>query len=285
MKYALYIDESGLPNSISIPMKSSQTPTFVLAGIALPINSWKDYTQDLVRLKRSFFDEQIKNLGVEAYEYEIKGADLVRPGNAKNELRQKFLKAVIRLVKKYNGVSFTYCLRKEPNKVYISAKEYIAGLTHIISFYEKHLDYVQGEGIVIIDSRMAHITPNKGTDYGAAKSLLGYYFGNTHGKTLKNILEAPMFADSLLTAGLQLADIFAALIRADLERQHYTPDELSGYRNYNHVEQYHLDLKNICAKFEKKKGGVSMCLCVRGHGKQKPTKTQLEKLTQKFNSG
>ncbi len=96
-------------------------------------------------------------------------------------------------------------------------------------------------GLIILDSRMAHVEKGRGLDYTTALSLLTYFFGNEQGRQLKRLREAPLFADSGITAGVQIADIVAALIYANTYVHRLAPggaDATNNYLDYGHVKRY-----------------------------------------------
>lgn len=64
---------------------------------------------------------------------------------------------------------------------------------------------------------------------------MSYIFGNETGKTLCNLHEAPLFADSKLTAGIQLADIFAAVLYSS--HNFFYARDLGGAPDYSHVQK------------------------------------------------
>lgn len=105
-----------------------------------------------------------------------------------------------------------------------------------------------GTGMMIVDSRMAHTRRGSGLDYTVAKSYLSFVFGNQEGRQLKRIIEAPLFVDSQLTAGIQIADIVAALVYGNHYREKLAPegaDEAVGYLDYRHTLRYWRPLREI----------------------------------------
>ena len=56
------------------------------------------------------------------------------------------------------------------------------------------------------------------------------------GRTFINILEAPLFADSRLTVGLQVVDIFASTLFTN--HYHYYLRGTDGAPNYGHMRKY-----------------------------------------------
>jgi hypothetical protein len=47
------------------------------------------------------------------------------------------------------------------------------------------------KGLIIIDSRMAHVKQKQGIDYQVAHSYLSYIFGHKDGRQLKCLTEGP----------------------------------------------------------------------------------------------
>ena len=128
-------------------------------------------------------------------------------------------------------------------------------------------------GIIILDSRMAHLQKGSGLDYVVALSLLTYIFGNEQGRQLKRLQEAPLFANLTITAGVQIADIIAGLMYANTYRMQLSPDGKDlglGFLNYTHVERYWTHL--LKCKFQSKEsynGWTKSGFRVFDHRKQK----------------
>lgn len=73
-------------------------------------------------------------------------------------------------------------------------------------------------------------------DLEVAQSHLSFIFGHKTGKTCDRILEAPMFANSKLTAGLQIVDIMGSCIYANF--YHRNCMFVPGALNYSHMGTY-----------------------------------------------
>ncbi len=135
-------------------------------------------------------------------------------------------------------------------------------------------------GITILDSRMAHLQKGSGLDYIVALSLLTYVFGNEQGRQLKRLQEAPLFADSTIISGVQIADIVAGLMYANAYRMNLSPDGTDkgcGYLNYTHVERYWAHLAKL--KFQSKSlynGYYKSGFRVFDHRKEKPSNNDTE---------
>jgi len=78
-------------------------------------------------------------------------------------------------------------------------------------------------GILILDE----INPKRTLIH--SKEHLNYRFGNPNGKKYHRIVETPFFVNSLYSPGIQMADLFAAIIRRQEEMM--TKGEYCKYTN------------------------------------------------------
>ena len=92
------------------------------------------------------------------------------------------------------------------------------------------------EGMMIVDSRV------KNLDQVVAQSHLSFVFGHVTGKTCDRILEAPLFADSTLTAGLQVTDIVGSCIYTNFYLRNC---QVPGALDYSHISYCWQDLKDM----------------------------------------
>lgn len=101
-------------------------------------------------------------------------------------------------------------------------------------------------GIMICDSRAGAIK-GQGLDKEVAKSFQSYVFGNPIGKTLTAMHEAPLFADSEITVGIQLADIVSSCIYAN--HYYYYVRDLPGAIDYEHMKPFWPYLDDLQYKY------------------------------------
>jgi hypothetical protein len=85
-------------------------------------------------------------------------------------------------------------------------------------------------GIVIADTRVSNL------DLNVAVSHLSFIFGNPVGQKCLQVIEAPTFAFSQLSVGLQLTDIFASCVYATAYRRHCS--QLQGGCDYSHMRYF-----------------------------------------------
>jgi len=91
----------------------------------------------------------------------------------------------------------------------------------------------------------------KKQDVSVAKSYMSYIFGNPIGNGSVKLAEAPFFADSRVTVGLQIADNFASTLYA-LNYDHYL-SQVQGGGDYSHIKKYFPTLEALEFKSSKKK--------------------------------
>jgi len=284
--WALYLDESGNVDRHDVPLGTGQTPVFSIAGLALPLGQWRDYDREYLSLKRNFFAKEIDASSKTDTKWEIKGNNLIAPRNKGSERNKNFTYKVLDLIKKYDGKVFALSTLKCSKKPTSKTTIYTKAIQIIDERYDVFLREKDADGIIILDSRMAHMKKGAGVDYTVATSHLSFIFGNKHGRELKRIKEAPLFADSCLTAGLQIADIIAALTYA---RCHY--DKLSedvgaaghGFHDYSHTKIFSSLLRGLEFCSTNTYGGHrTYGTKILDHRNDKPSKQRLKNLENKF---
>jgi hypothetical protein len=207
-----YVDESGDTNPHCEPLLEGQTPIFCLSAVALKASDWRVYDRDLWNLKRRYYGSELEQFaratGRRPEQYEIKGSDLIQPSHARNRRTHVFTDKILTLCQTYNARCFASVWRKDANRptapqsIYTRSLQALAERFHLYCEEAGDLDL----GIVIVDSR------THGLNLQVATSHLSYVFGHYEGRGLTRLVEAPMFADSCLSAGLQIADVVGACL-------------------------------------------------------------------------
>ncbi|WP_316227767.1 DUF3800 domain-containing protein [Bradyrhizobium sp. SZCCHNR3015] len=247
-QWALYLDETGSTEAHGIPVKTGDTPIFTLGGVILPLDRWREYDRKYLYLKREFFRAEIDRSKKSDIAWEIKGTDLFAPRNAASERNKVFVYRVLDLIKEFGGRVIGVTFLKSVKEPMSRTSIYTKALQIIAERYDVFLREIDGSGILIIDSRMAHTRKGGGLDYAVAVSYLSFIFGNKEGQQLKRIIEGPIFADSGLTAGLQMADIVSGMIYTTTYRDRLAPqgaDQATGYLDYTHTARYTAPLKDV----------------------------------------
>lgn len=284
--WALYLDEAGVTDPHTIPLTSGQSPLFALAGVALPLARWRDYDRQYLYLKREFFATEIDRSSKIDAVWEVKGSDLLAPRNAASERNSVFTYRVLDLIKEFEGRIFGVSLLKGVVNPTPKTTIYTKALQILAERYDVFLREAGSSGCMILDSRMAHMRKGTGLDYTVATSYLSFIFGNRDGQLLKRLIEAPLFADSGLTAGLQIADIAAALVYSNAYREKLAPggaDVERGYLDYRHTRRFYRPLRERVFESEQLYGGSKMFgLRTLDHRDGEPSEKDLEALANRF---
>jgi len=232
--FFFYIDESGSPDRHHVPILVGETPIFVLTSICIHETDWRKIGHDFVMLKQRFFKNEIgSNVPMIT---EIKGTELSRPGSRSNRRNHAYIKGVLQLCNVYSMPFFSIIIKKDNIHPADKTSIYTMSLQYLVERFQAFLDEHDDNGLMIVDSRVHNI------DSQVANSYLSYVFGNVSGRQCNRIIEAPMFADSRLTAGLQIVDIVSSCIYTN---QYYLKcRHISGAADYSHMRQYQSYLNN-----------------------------------------
>lgn len=225
--YFFYIDEAGSPEGHHEPLLNGETPIFTLNSICIKEDSWRSLDRDYLKLKKQFF---AKEIGARMAEYwEIKGHKLVQPHNRTSKRRHSFIRRVLSLCQDHNACFFSIIFIKNPATPTSKRSLYTMALQYLVERFQAFLEEstYSENGIMVADSRIRNL------DVEVAKSHLSFIFGHDTGRTYYRILEAPLFAESQLTAGLQVTDIIGSCIYANhyLRNCMFVPDAL----DYSHM--------------------------------------------------
>ena len=181
------------------------------------------------------------------------------PRNAGSERNKVFAYRVLDLVKRCHGRVFGVMFIKSTTSPVPSVSMYTHGLQILMERYNEFLSEYGTNGIVIIETRSAHTTRGRGADYQVANSYLSYVFGHKEGRQLKRLVEAPLFADSALTVGIQIADIVAALCYGTTyDRCFRGQAGIDGFGDYSHSSCFRKPLLEQAYLSKRKKRGYHL---------------------------
>jgi hypothetical protein len=231
-----YTDESGSTDNYNCPLENGKTPIFTLSSVALPLQQWRSFDRDFNNLKAKFFPEELTRKNRKE-EIEIKGNEITSPRNKDSSRRQEFLKRSFSLLKKYDGKIFAVTFIKSCKKPISSRSIYTHGFQILLERYDHFIKTSRkyDAGLIICDSRAGAFKGNS-LDKEVAKSYQSYIFGNKIGRTLTGINESPLFADSKITVGIQLADIISSVIYTN--HYYYYAREIEGAIDYQHMQKW-----------------------------------------------
>lgn len=181
--------------------------------------------------------------------WEVKGNILCQPYNKNNIRNQRYIEAIFNLISTFDGKLFCCTTIKSASKPVNQTSLYTSSLQVLLerfNYYIEENEYLSN-GIMIVDRS------NFGFDKQVAKSHMSYVFGHGTGKELRNMVEAPLFADSELTAGLQIVDNMSSLVYSNMYDRHVS--QLPGAITYSHAKKYWSTLQNLEFKSKNKYDG------------------------------
>jgi hypothetical protein len=238
--FIFYVDESGSPHSHNEPLQNGQTPLFVLASLAFQAEEWRALDREYLSLKTRFFQDEIRKRRPE--QHEIKGKDLIGPHNKTSRRRHAFAQLALKLCSQHHARGFALIFKKSPTEPISPTSLYTMALQYLVERFNCFLDETtrgytlgikrqHGYGIIVADTRLNNL------DLNVAISHLSFIFGNPIGQRCTSVIEAPTFAFSQLSVGLQLTDIFAGFIYAREFFRHC--HGIQGGHDYSHLSYFH----------------------------------------------
>lgn len=197
----VFIDESGYPR----PSDSTKNP--ILLGVCIHENDIKPITNQIYKLKDSIYGKQD----------EIKSTKLIRETTiTKNRTNNiSYVEGLVDIITSFDTAIFAIIMDKPVETITVPEhhlpKQYYL-LLKKIEFYCNHHHY--GKAMLIFDE------VHEEADRKIAEALIGFLFKTPFGRSFQHILEMPLFVSSAVTPSVQLADVFAGIVR------HYYENEL-----------------------------------------------------------
>jgi Protein of unknown function (DUF3800) len=206
-----YVDEAGDPHPHQEPLFDGHTPLFCLTAVAVEAERWRDLDRALLGLKRTYFKPEMeafatRNPGKRPEHFEVKGTYLCKPSNARMHRNRVFTLKILEILGKHRARLFAAIWRKDAANPSPPATIYNHSLQIVSERFHHHCSALGRKGLMIADSR------TKALDFNVAAGHLSFLFGHHEGRTYTSIVEAPLFADSSLSAGVQYADIVGACV-------------------------------------------------------------------------
>lgn len=208
-----YIDEAGDPNPHHEPLFDGETPAFCLSAVAVDAARWRDLDRSLLALKRTYFALEMGRLKCRPERFEVKGSHLLKPSNARVYRNRVFTLKVLEVLAENEAKLFAVMWRKDAGTPMSSVSMYTHSLQVLSERFHHHCLAMKDRGLLIVDAR------TKTLDRTVAEGHLSFLFGHAAGRTYTSLTEAPLFADSVLSAGVQFADIVGSCIYGNFYRR------------------------------------------------------------------
>lgn len=200
-----FIDESGYPR----PTDPTKNP--VLVAVCMQENDIRAITNHIYKLKDSLYGKQD----------EIKSTKLIREATiSKNRtINKAFTDGMVGILDMYNIATFAVIMDR-PDDVIITPEHHLPRQYYLL---QKKIEFYCAfhkldKALMIFDEI------HEDADRKIADAMTGFYFKTNLGRSFNHILEMPLFVSSAVTPSVQLADIYAGIIR------HYYENSLDSHK-------------------------------------------------------
>lgn len=220
----VFIDESGYP----IPTDDNEYST--LMAICIKESDIRNISNDIYKLKNKIYQKQD----------EIKATHLIKKQTIeKNRTKNRqYADEFVDIITSYDINTFCIIIKRPLETPVVESgvlpKQYHLLLKKIEYYCERH---GIGKAIFIFDET------TDGNDLATATCFNGFLYKSKLGKTFNRILETPFFVSSKVTPTIQIADIFAGIVR-----QYYQ----SNLHTASPKTEYEIWLKNLYDKLHAK---------------------------------
>ena len=215
-----FIDESGHPH----PNDSSTRP--VLAAVCFAQQDSRSLSRQLYRVKRIILTPERADL-------ELKAHNLIKRGTfrRKPELRE-LVESVFDLIRNLPITIFAVVMERPKEVIPRDSVQLPRQYQYILQRVNAMLLDTPSLATVLVDG--------DGSQYGGlSRKFEGYLHRYHEGQSLVNVVDTPYFVDSRYTAGIQLADMVAGVIRqyeeAEMFRQPPTDAYLTAIARYYRI--------------------------------------------------
>lgn len=209
----VFIDESGYPR----PNDSTRNP--ILLAVCIHESDVKPITNQIYKLKDAIYGKQD----------EIKSTKLIRDATiTKNRTNNKlYVESLVNLLENYDITVFAIIMDRPNEEIIVPEnhlpKQYYLLMKKIEFFCARHH---YGKAMLIYDE------VHEEADRKIASALTGFLFKSQLGKSFHHILEMPLFVSSSVTVSIQLADIFAGILRHYYENQLDNVEPTTGFQRW-----------------------------------------------------
>ena len=189
----VFVDESGRPH----PNDSTENP--VLCGICIKEADIKHFSQSIYRLKMQVFGKDT----------EIKSTSIIRRRIFDKNMTNNRLYAeeFVKIACSFDIKVFAIIMNKPSLPVVLNESILPKQYKLLISRVERFCENDGHEKAILI------FDEDPGNDLIVAKCITNFLFKSKTGKKFDRILEMPFFVSSEVTPAIQIADIFAGIIR------------------------------------------------------------------------
>jgi hypothetical protein len=200
-----YVDESGSAE-VLCPSVPGSPPVYVIGGLMVPHGQLMNLVWDFLQLKKRYnpsLATSVTKLS-DVIETEVKGSDLrtdLRSGRHRRERRAlTLLDDILATVESHHCRLVARCMVKDTDVALDDRVLYGQAISWICRTFHHYLDTIDGEGLILLDSRTkVKNTPNT--------HVITTQKFKTGGDPFPKLAEVPLFGHSDSHVVLQIVDI------------------------------------------------------------------------------
>ncbi|HEX9976557.1 MAG TPA: DUF3800 domain-containing protein [Dehalococcoidales bacterium] len=194
----VFIDESGHPH----PGSDIRRP--VLLALCMRESDSRSITSEIYRLKTNLLGGGKENL-------EIKARELLDKATFRRIPEKKeLIEGVFDVIRRFDLNIFATVMEKPDRVPYYRPPDMLPHQHRFLVIRVNYCAEEKGPGemaLLIFDSQDTQ------NDQSLGKAMARYLYGSQEGQSLQRLIETPLFIDSTLATGMQLADLCAYCVR------------------------------------------------------------------------
>lgn len=212
-----FVDESGYPR----PTDPTRRPT--LAAVCVRPSDLRRMSREIYRMKERIWGPNGP---------ELHGARLIRERTMRDESKMKVVNDAISILPGTPQLAVFSVVMFRPDQPIPDAPSRVGyQYFHLIRRVHLYADQIYrresgGTALLLFDERDAK------QDRQLSEAILNLLYGTQHKGLLNRILEMPVFVDSSVTPGVQLADLVASIIRVYHEADLDTRSPASSFETW-----------------------------------------------------
>lgn len=223
----VFIDESGLPH----PKDAATHP--VLLAVCLKEANMRLLERRLFALRRT----HLAGLSLSKEEQEGKAVEFLnRRALLKMPPKREYVDSLFEFLRELDFHVFGIVMDRPTRTPWAGRETLSAQFRWLLERIERfmEIEYADHYAIPVFDNGAP------GQDRLFSQSFTGFMARNFQGKTMNHLMPSPLFADSALTPGIQVADLFAYVVRLNEEHELYRGRDqkdpyLSAIRRYANI--------------------------------------------------
>jgi hypothetical protein len=235
----VFIDESGLPH----PKDDATHP--VLLAVCLKEANMRLLERRLFSLRRTHLAE----LTLTREEQEGKAVEfLSRRAVTKIVAKREYVESLFEFLRELDLSVFAIVMDRPTQVPWVGTETLSTQYRWLLERVERHMEntYPNYFAVPVFDNR----APSQ--DRMFSQSYTGYMALNQYGKSMTHIMPSPLFADSALTPGIQVADLFAYALRMNEEQELFKTAQKDPY--FSALRRYANIVKSKTVDYEDEDG-------------------------------